>query len=121
MVGTRSPGHGTATGSNTAAGSSATAGPDAAPETELAAIAQMGPGKPLDAAAARAAATLVGQPPGDVTVHIGPEAERFAAQHQARAVTVGSHIAFAAGQYRPGTPDGDQLIAHELAHVIQMR
>jgi hypothetical protein len=87
----------------------------------LAAIAQMGPGRPLDAAAATAATRVLGQPPGEVTVHIGPEAERFAARHQARAVTVGSHIAFGAGQYRPGTPDGDQLIAHEIAHVIQMR
>jgi len=91
------------------------------PETELVTIAEMGPGRPLDAAAARAATVALGQPPGEVTVHIGPEAERFAAQHQARAVTVGSHIAFGAGQYRPGTPDGDRLIAHELAHVIQMR
>ena len=100
-------------------------GPSAAaegsPDMGLAAIAQMGPGRPLDDAAARAATKLLGQPPGDVTVHIGREAERFAAQHQARAVTVGSHVAFGAGQYRPGTPDGDQLIAHELAHVIQMR
>jgi Domain of unknown function (DUF4157) len=92
-----------------------------APDTGLAVIAQMGPGRPLEAAAARAAADVLGKSPGNVTVHIGPEAERFAAQHQARAVTVGSHIAFGAGQYRPGTPDGDRLIVHELAHVIQMR
>ena len=84
-------------------------------------IALMGPGQPLDAAAARAAAEVLRQSPGDVTVHIGPEAERFAAQHGARAVTVGSHIAFGAGQYRPGTPEGARLITHELAHVIQMR
>jgi hypothetical protein len=108
MVGTRSPDHGTVT-----TGLNATMG--------LAAIAQMGPGRPLDAAAAKAAAEALGEPPGEVMVHIGPEAEQFAAQHQARAVTVGSHIAFGAGQYRPGTPDGNQLIAHEIAHVLQMR
>jgi hypothetical protein len=94
---------------------------DGGAEAELAEIVQMGPGSPLGAAAARAATKVLGQPPGDVTVHIGPEAERFAAQHQARAVTVGSHIAFGAGQYRPGTREGDELLAHELAHVIQMR
>jgi hypothetical protein len=94
---------------------------EAGPEAELEVIAQMGPGRPLDPAAARTATKMLGQPPGDVTVHIGPEAQRFATQHQARAVTVGSHIAFGAGQYRPGTPDGDELIAQELAHVIQMR
>ena len=37
----------------------------------------------------------------------------------ARAVTVGEHVAFAPGEYRPGTPVGDALLAHELAHVGQ--
>ncbi|MFV0524139.1 MAG: DUF4157 domain-containing protein [Acidimicrobiales bacterium] len=37
----------------------------------------------------------------------------------ARALTVGRHVAFAPGQFRPGTPDGDHLINHELAHVVQ--
>jgi hypothetical protein len=27
----------------------------------------------------------------------------------------------AAGEYRPGTPEGDALLAHELAHVQQQR
>lgn len=37
----------------------------------------------------------------------------------ARAFTVGRDVAFAPGQYRPGTPEGDRLIGHELAHVVQ--
>jgi hypothetical protein len=97
------------------------AAPGAAPDTGLAAIAQMGPGRPLDGAAAKAAAKVLGQAPGDVQIHTGPEAEQFVAQHGARAVTIANHIAFGAGQYQPGTPEGDRLIAHELAHVIQMR
>jgi Protein-glutamine gamma-glutamyltransferase/Domain of unknown function (DUF4157) len=32
---------------------------------------------------------------------------------------VGRDIAFGAGEYRPGTPVGDALLAHELAHVAQ--
>jgi hypothetical protein len=32
---------------------------------------------------------------------------------------VGEHIAFAPGEYRPGTLVGDALVAHELAHVMQ--
>jgi hypothetical protein len=138
MEGTRSPGQGTAIegvgiGVGAAKASEAspgkrtlTMGLDAslaqgAADTGVAAIAQMGPGRPLDGAAANAAAAVLGQPPGDVQVHVGPEAEQFVAQHQARAVTIGNHIAFGAGQYRPGTSDGDMLIAHEIAHVIQMR
>lgn len=37
----------------------------------------------------------------------------------ARAFTIGRDIAFAPGQYKPGTTDGDRLIGHELAHVVQ--
>jgi len=37
----------------------------------------------------------------------------------ARAFSVGSEIAFGAGEYQPGTLIGDALIAHELAHVVQ--
>ena len=39
----------------------------------------------------------------------------------ARAFTIGNQIAFAGGQFRPGTLTGDALIAHELAHVLQQR
>jgi hypothetical protein len=38
---------------------------------------------------------------------------------QARAFTIGSDIAFGGEEYKPGTPVGDALIAHELAHVVQ--
>jgi len=37
----------------------------------------------------------------------------------ARAFTVGQHVAFGPGEFRPGTIAGDALIAHELAHVVQ--
>ena len=37
----------------------------------------------------------------------------------ARAFTIGSRIAFASGEYQPGSLLGDALIAHELAHVVQ--
>lgn len=37
----------------------------------------------------------------------------------AQAHSVGAEIAFAPGEFRPGTPDGDRLIAHELAHTQQ--
>src|SRR6185437_10523302 len=37
----------------------------------------------------------------------------------ARAYTHGSHVVFAAGRFSPGTPQGRELLAHELAHVAQ--
>jgi len=54
-----------------------------------------------------------------VRVHTGSQAESLSNDMNARAFTIGSNIAFAAGEYRPGTLVGDALIAHELAHVVQ--
>jgi len=40
---------------------------------------------------------------------------------QARAFTVGQDIHFAEGEFQPGTPEGDHLLAHELTHTVQQR
>jgi Domain of unknown function (DUF4157) len=53
----------------------------------------------------------------DVRVH--PSANTNALE--ARALAFDNHIAFHPGQYAPGTPEGDHLVAHELAHVVQSR
>ncbi len=53
----------------------------------------------------------------DVRVHVGPEASRIGAI----AFTWGANIHFAPGQYNPHTPDGQFLLGHELAHVVQQR
>jgi uncharacterized protein DUF4157 len=50
-------------------------------------------------------------------VHIGPQASRIGAV----AFTTGSDLYFAPGQFQPDTIKGQQLIGHELAHVIQQR
>ena len=53
---------------------------------------------------------------GDVLVHSdAPDTL------DARAFAFENHVAFSHGQYAPGTPSGDHLIAHELAHVVQSR
>lgn len=56
-----------------------------------------------------------------VRVHHGQASDRAASAISAQAYADGQHVHFAAGQYRPGTPEGDQLLAHELAHTIQAR
>jgi hypothetical protein len=56
-----------------------------------------------------------------VRVHTDAEAARNAAGLGARAFTVGEHVSFGAGEYQPGTPEGDAIIAHELAHVAQQK
>lgn len=55
----------------------------------------------------------------NVRVHTGAAANASAAANGARAFAVGQDIAFADGQYQPGTPAGDRLLAHEVAHTAQ--
>ncbi len=55
----------------------------------------------------------------NVKVHTGTNAEGLNQKMNSKAFAVGNHIAFGAGQYNPGTINGDALIAHELAHVQQ--
>jgi hypothetical protein len=50
-----------------------------------------------------------------VRVHQGPEAQSMGAL----AYTQGSSIHFAPGQYAPGSQRGQELLGHELAHVVQ--
>lgn len=55
----------------------------------------------------------------NVRIHDEPRASQAAASMSARAFTLGNHVAFAHGEWRPGTADGRRLLAHELAHVQQ--
>jgi hypothetical protein len=51
--------------------------------------------------------------------HTGAAAARSAQLLGAHAYQSGPHLVFGSGQYRRGTPAGDQLLRHELAHVAQ--
>lgn len=82
---------------------------------------KLGPGDPLDANVRTRFEQSLGHDLADVRVHTDEPAQRAARQINARAFTFGRHIAFAPGQYQPGTPSGDRLLAHELAHVLQQR
>jgi len=57
----------------------------------------------------------------DVRVHTDSTAHDLNHAVSARAFATGSDVYFAQGEYRPNTADGDKLIAHELAHVVQQR
>jgi hypothetical protein len=56
---------------------------------------------------------------GGVKVHTGGDSASAADQLGARAFTVGSDVHFGAGQFAPGSKEGDRLLAHELTHVVQ--
>ncbi len=68
--------------------------------------------------AARYGAQL-GHDVSGVRVHAGSAASAAAGAVGASAYTVGHDIVFGSGAYAPGTPRGDRLMAHELAHVVQ--
>ncbi|MFO7565921.1 MAG: DUF4157 domain-containing protein [Enhygromyxa sp.] len=56
---------------------------------------------------------------GQVRLHTDAPAGALAQRINARAFTVGQHIFFAPGEYRPRTEAGLRLMAHELAHTLQ--
>lgn len=77
------------------------------------------PGQPLDAASRAFFEPRFGRDFGRVRVHAGDHAAASARAVQARAFTVAEHVVFGSGEYRPTSPAGRQLLAHELAHVVQ--
>lgn len=91
------------------------------PQVEAAIAGRRGGGTPLDHGVASALSPAVGASLEGVRVHTDTGAAALARAVQARAFTVGNDIYFARGEYRPGTSDGNQLIAHEVAHTIQQR
>lgn len=91
------------------------------PDIEAAIAASRGGGRPLDPATRSRVGPGIGDPLDDVRVHDDPGAAGLARAVSARAFTVGTDVFFGAGEHRPGTADGDRLIAHELTHVAQQR
>ena len=66
-------------------------------------------------------ATGLGADLGGVRLHTGEASAEAADALGARAFAVGQDIHFGAGEYAPGSDDGRQLIAHEVAHTVQQR
>ncbi|MBN9508856.1 MAG: DUF4157 domain-containing protein [Alphaproteobacteria bacterium] len=76
-------------------------------------------GEPLAAATRAYFEPRFGHNFATVRIHSDEAAGASARALSARAYTVGHDIVFAPGLYRPGTTDGQRLLAHELAHVVQ--
>jgi hypothetical protein len=78
-------------------------------------------GAPLDAPTRRFHELRFGHSFSHVRVHTDRKAAASAASVNALAYTAGRHVVFGAGQHAPETDRGRQLLAHELAHVVQQR
>lgn len=55
----------------------------------------------------------------DVNVHTSQESHNLNRQLNSKAFTTGNDIFFREGEYQPNTTSGQNLIAHELTHVVQ--
>lgn len=80
---------------------------------------QLGAGDSLDSSVKSRMEKAFGYNFSRVRVHHNSNAAHLSTKLNARAFTVGNDVAFGAGEYQPGTPIGDALLAHELAHVVQ--
>ena len=76
-----------------------------------------GAGQPLPESVLQKMESFFNTSLADVRIHVGPQASSIGAL----AFTHGSNLYFAPGQYNPGTTQGQQLLGHELTHVVQQR
>ena len=106
-------GHGTAaTGSTNSA--------TAIPEDLAASIDQQrGGGSPLPDDTRSHMERTFGRSLSAVRIHDNPQADALNQQLSASAFTVGQDIFFRGGQFRPGSPQGQKLLRHELTHTTQ--
>ncbi|MBR8839105.1 MAG: DUF4157 domain-containing protein [Stigonema ocellatum SAG 48.90 = DSM 106950] len=54
-----------------------------------------------------------------VKVHTDGQSDQLNRSIQARAFTTGQDVFFRSGEYNPGSRGGQELLAHELTHVVQ--
>jgi len=78
-------------------------------------------GQPLEPSTRNSFESRFGVDFGSVRIHTGDEAAASARAVNASAYTVGRDIVFGHGRYAPDKKDGEHLLAHELAHVVQQR
>lgn len=78
-----------------------------------------GGGKSLDGAVQTQMGEAMGFDFSGVKVHTSSEADSLNQDLGAKAFTTGQDIFFKEGTYNPGSSDGQELLAHEMAHVVQ--
>ncbi|MEQ1703232.1 MAG: DUF4157 domain-containing protein, partial [Ilumatobacteraceae bacterium] len=76
-------------------------------------------GRPLEAPVRAPLEQAFGADFGSVRIHDGGGADTLSRSLQAEAFTVGNDIFFQGRNFAPDTSQGQHLLAHELAHVVQ--
>jgi len=88
-------------------------------ETEARINNQRGSGQPLDGAIQTKMGDATGHDFSDVKVHTDPESHALNEELSAKAFTTGRDVFFREGAYQPSSGEGQELLAHELTHVVQ--
>jgi hypothetical protein len=91
------------------------------PDVTAALARRRGYGEPIEAGLREELSGKLGDSFHDVVFHTDAEAGELARSVDATAFTTGTDVYFAPGQFKPDSPEGKELIAHELAHVVQQR
>jgi hypothetical protein len=94
-------------------------GGEASTDVESAINSARGNGQPLEAGLQRSMGQAMGADFSRVKVHTDAQADRLNRSIQARAFTTGQDVFFRQGEYNPGSRGGQELVAHELTHVVQ--
>lgn len=88
-------------------------------ETSASIHAARGSGQNLDEDVQESMGQAMNHDFSDVRVHTSSESDQLNRQLGAEAFTTGKDVFFKEGNYDPDTPSGQELLAHELTHVVQ--
>jgi hypothetical protein len=80
---------------------------------------ERGGGQALDDGVQQRLSASLGQDFSNVQVHTSSESHELNQELGAKAFTTGQDVFFREGAYEPHTGSGQELIAHELTHVVQ--
>ena len=91
----------------------------ASPDLETSIAQARGGGQPLAQSIRAPIEQAMGADFSGVKVHTDTQSDRLNRSVQAKAFTTGQDVFFRQGEYNPGSRGGQELIAHELTHVLQ--
>jgi|GEM_PF-2320989 len=94
-------------------------GMDATPDLEASIQQAKGSGQPLAENIRKPMEQAFGADFRGVNIHTDAQSDQLNQSIQAKAFTTGQDIFFRQGTYDPGSRGGQELIAHELTHVVQ--
>jgi hypothetical protein len=94
-------------------------GGEASTDLDTAINSARGGGQPLNAGLQQSMGEAMGADFSSVRVHTDAQSDQLNRSIQAKAFTTGQNVFFRQGAYQPGNRGGQELLAHELTHVMQ--